>query len=155
MTPKCISRIFLKVASFPTDLSCDRLVIWLFGNLALNLSVIYTGISELNVTEKLYDINILMEAQFNLTLILLCADIFKLMCNIKTQFWKWVSRAEGKYRIKQLCLPQLTQKKKSYNAPLIFCMLYLAQLKHSVVTHKTAQGHEWCRSWMFPGIPSV
>lgn len=73
------------------------------------------------------------------------------MCSIKPQFWKWVSRAEGKYKIKQLCLLQLTQK-KSHNAPLIFCMLYLAQLKHSVVTHKTAWGHEWCRSWMFPGM---
>lgn len=55
------------------DLSWDRLVTCLFGNPALKLSVIYTGTSELNITEKLYDINIniLMEAQFNLTLILL------------------------------------------------------------------------------------
>lgn len=72
MTSKCISRIFLKATSFPMDPSCDRLVTCLFGNPALNLSVIYTGISELNITEKLYDINILMEALFNLTLILLC-----------------------------------------------------------------------------------
>lgn len=73
MPSKCVSR-FLKAASFLLDLSCDRLVTCLFGNPALNLSVIYTGISELNITEKLYDINIniLMEAQFNLTLILLC-----------------------------------------------------------------------------------
>lgn len=56
------------------DLSWDRLVTCRFGNPALKLSVIYTGTSELNITEKLYDINIniLMEAQFNLTLILLC-----------------------------------------------------------------------------------
>lgn len=56
------------------DVSCDRLVTYLFGNPALNLSVIYRGISELSITEKLYDINmsILMESQFNLTLILLC-----------------------------------------------------------------------------------
>lgn len=74
MTSKCIYRTFLKAASFPVDLSCDRLVTCLFGNPALNLSVIYTGISNLTITEKLYDINIniLMEAQFNLTLILLC-----------------------------------------------------------------------------------
>lgn len=73
MISKCISGILLKAASFPMDVSCDRLVTCLFGNPALNLSVIYTGISELNITEKLYDINIniLMEAQFNLTLILL------------------------------------------------------------------------------------
>lgn len=53
------------------DLSWDRLVTCRFGNPALKLSVIYTGTSELNIAEKLYDINILMEAQFNLTLILL------------------------------------------------------------------------------------
>lgn len=49
---KCISRIFLKSASFLNDLSCDIPAACLFGNTALKLSASYTETSELSITEK-------------------------------------------------------------------------------------------------------
>lgn len=45
--------MILEAASFPIDLSCDRSAMCLFGNPALKLSVVYTGISKLNIIEKL------------------------------------------------------------------------------------------------------